>query len=45
MNEERWYHGLVRLADKLYAVGGCGQLNTMESLCLSSMNAEGLNNE
>ena len=37
MNEERSYHGLVRISDILYAVGGCGQLNSMESLYLSSM--------
>ena len=44
MNEERWYHGLVRIADMLYAVGGCGQLNSMESLCLSTMMGDNINN-
>ena len=45
MNEERSYHGLVRISDSLYAVGGCGQLNSMESLSLSSRNVEIINNE
>ena len=36
MNQERWYHGLLRLDDTLYAVGGCGQLNTLEALRLST---------
>jgi hypothetical protein len=45
MNEERSYHGLVRISDALYAVGGCGQLNSIESLCLSSRNVESINNK
>ena len=45
MNEERSYHGLVRISDTLYAVGGCGQLNSMESLCLSSRDVQSINNE
>ena len=36
MNEERWYLGLVRLGDTLYAVGGCGQLDTIEALRLAA---------
>ena len=26
----RWYHGAVVINTKLYAVAGCGQLNTIE---------------
>lgn len=40
MKEERSYHGLVRISDTLYAVGGCGQLNSIESLCLTSMDID-----
>ena len=45
MKEERSYHGLVRISDTLYAVGGCGQLNSIESLCLSSIAIDNLNNK
>lgn len=45
MNEERSYHGLVRISDILYAVGGCGQLNSMESLYLSSMDRYVIDNQ
>ena len=45
MNEERSYHGLVRISDILYAVGGCGQLNSMESLYLSSMDRYAIDNQ
>ena len=34
LNEERWFHGLAMLDNTLYAVGGCGQLNSMEALSL-----------
>ena len=44
MNEERSYHGLVRISDILYAVGGCGQLNSIESLYLSSMDRYAIDN-
>lgn len=37
MQEPRWHHGLVRLGDMLYAVGGCGQQNSMEAICLSDL--------
>ena len=26
----RWNHGLLRIGETLYAVGGCGQQNSME---------------
>ena len=34
LQQSRWTHGLVRLGDVLYAVGGCGQQNSMEALSL-----------
>ena len=34
LQQARWTHGLVRLGDVLYAVGGCGQQNSMEALSL-----------
>ena len=34
LQQARWNHGLVRLGDVLYAVGGCGQQNSMEALSL-----------
>lgn len=39
MFEKRWNHGLVRIGDMLYAVGGCGQQNTMEALSLTDLEA------
>jgi len=34
MMNHRWYHGVCRVNNVLFAVGGCGQLNTIEALDL-----------
>ncbi|XP_023321674.1 kelch-like protein 5 isoform X2 [Eurytemora carolleeae] len=38
-NKVRWYHGAVVINTKLYAVAGCGQLNTIEVLYLTEGSA------
>ena len=39
LQQPRWNHGLVRVGETLYAVGGCGQQNTMEALSLNDLEA------
>ena len=39
LQQARWNHGLVRLGDVLYAVGGCGQQNSMEALSLTDLDS------
>ena len=36
MKEVRWYHGAVLVGSRLYAVAGCGQLDSVEYLELDS---------
>ena len=36
MREIRWYHGAVLIGSRLYAVAGCGQLDSVEYLELDS---------
>ena len=36
MKEVRWYHGAVLVGSRLYAVAGCGQLDSLEYLELDS---------
>ena len=36
MKEGRWYHGAVLVGSRLYAVAGCGQLDSVEYLELDS---------
>lgn len=37
LQQSRWNHGLARVGDTLYAVGGCGQQNSMEALSLTDI--------
>jgi hypothetical protein len=39
LQQPRWNHGLVRIGEMLYAVGGCGQQNSMEAVSLVDLEA------
>lgn len=41
LNEYRWYFGLCRIGQILYAVGGCGQLDSMEAIDIEQLGPTG----